>query len=149
MPYCPECKYEYVEGTTTCPDCDVELAPSLPGQIDAGPFTELLNASTVYNKCPDEPELVEVFSSGNRQEIDIVRSVLESEGIPSIVKSDLSTMPEFFTLSLSTIRPVRILVPEPLAEKAVQLIEEVQRAGESIPSDDLGISTTEYENIDS
>ena len=30
MPFCPKCKYEYREGFTLCPDCDVELVPELP-----------------------------------------------------------------------------------------------------------------------
>ncbi len=30
MPFCPECRYEYVEGTTECPDCNVQLIDKLP-----------------------------------------------------------------------------------------------------------------------
>lgn len=29
MPWCPKCKYEYVEGKTVCPDCKCELVDSL------------------------------------------------------------------------------------------------------------------------
>lgn len=30
MPFCPNCRYEYEEGVTLCPDCDVELVRELP-----------------------------------------------------------------------------------------------------------------------
>ncbi len=30
MSWCPKCRNEYVEGVTTCPDCDVELVNELP-----------------------------------------------------------------------------------------------------------------------
>ena len=29
MPYCPKCKYKYVEGKTICPDCECELVDEL------------------------------------------------------------------------------------------------------------------------
>jgi len=29
MPFCPKCKYEYVPGITTCPDCDLKLVEKL------------------------------------------------------------------------------------------------------------------------
>lgn len=30
MPYCPSCKYEYVPGIKTCPDCNIDLVDVLP-----------------------------------------------------------------------------------------------------------------------
>ena len=34
MAWCPNCKNEYREGVTTCPDCDVELVDELPEEIE-------------------------------------------------------------------------------------------------------------------
>lgn len=33
MPWCPKCKNEYVEGITTCADCDVALVDELPKEM--------------------------------------------------------------------------------------------------------------------
>jgi hypothetical protein len=32
MAFCPECKYEFVKGIDTCPDCQVELVDALPDE---------------------------------------------------------------------------------------------------------------------
>ena len=34
MGWCPNCKNEYREGVTTCPDCDIELVDELPEDVD-------------------------------------------------------------------------------------------------------------------
>ena len=35
MPFCPVCKYEYIEGIKKCPDCDVALVAQLPVEKSA------------------------------------------------------------------------------------------------------------------
>ena len=35
MPFCPECKYEYVAGIKACPDCYVDLVEALPEEKKA------------------------------------------------------------------------------------------------------------------
>jgi len=35
MPFCPECKCEYVPGITTCPDCGVKLVEKQPQEKQA------------------------------------------------------------------------------------------------------------------
>jgi hypothetical protein len=43
MAFCPACRFEYVSGTTTCPDCGLELVAELPQgsrNAPAGPAEE-------------------------------------------------------------------------------------------------------------
>ena len=40
MAWCPQCKNEYVEGVTHCPDCDVDLVETLPPEIEENFFEE-------------------------------------------------------------------------------------------------------------
>jgi hypothetical protein len=32
MPFCPRCRYEYVEGVKRCPDCGSRLVRELPSE---------------------------------------------------------------------------------------------------------------------
>jgi hypothetical protein len=67
--YCPECRAEYREGIEVCPDCEVQLVPTLP---------------------PEEPaaELVPVFETADVSLLPVVKSVLDSAGIPCVVQGD-------------------------------------------------------------
>ena len=33
MGFCPECKYEFVAGVETCPDCSIDLVDALPEEF--------------------------------------------------------------------------------------------------------------------
>ena len=34
MPWCPKCKYEYVDGITKCADCGSDLVENLPEEME-------------------------------------------------------------------------------------------------------------------
>jgi len=72
MPYCPRCRSEYVAATTRCADCDVELVESLP---ESAP--------------PPDFHWVELCTAENEAEGEMLRELLESRGIPVIVKKDV------------------------------------------------------------
>lgn len=65
MAYCPDCRAEYVEGITECPECEVPLVPSLP---------------------PEE-EMVPIYSSTDLLEAELVKQTLAAEGIEGMVLS--------------------------------------------------------------
>ena len=70
MPFCPECRYEYVAGKTDCPDCGVKLVKKLPKQK---------SAKIRFVRMPELP---------GRVYTEMVRRVLEEKGIPCYVRAD-------------------------------------------------------------
>lgn len=110
MPYCPNCKYDYVDGIKTCPDCYAEL---LPGNVpEQEPETPLHNAD-------DYP--VEVYAAKNAAEAEIVGGMLEDAGIMVWVKTQ-AVKRRSFTEILST---DKVYVPASRAAEALQLIQSV------------------------
>jgi hypothetical protein len=51
MPWCPNCKTEYLEGIKKCPSCGVELSSELPSEL-----MEQVPASWSYEGEDDNPE---------------------------------------------------------------------------------------------
>ena len=77
MAWCPNCKAEYVEGIGQCADCDVNLVDVLKTDIDEQPIEGYVN------------EEYEVFlvSTANYMEYNIIKSMLEAEGIMTLRKT--------------------------------------------------------------
>lgn len=99
MPFCPECRSEYVADRDTCTDCDVPL-------ID-----ELL----------PEPEydLVEVYAAADLMEAGLLESMLTEAGIAaSVVDRRDSAFP-----TPARAGRIRIAVPAGTEAKAREVIE--------------------------
>lgn len=69
-----------------------------------------------------ETEPVVVYEALNLLEAEIVKGRLESEGIPAIVRGDAAGA--IFGLTVGDLARAEVLVPEPLAERALTILEE-------------------------
>ena len=90
MPVCPDCGAEYVEGAKTCSDCQVPLISEEARQLDR----------------PDpEIELVDVWECQGETEAQLLRGLLDSEGIDSLFKGEaLRNVHGFRITKLGTVK---------------------------------------------
>ncbi|MEW5796733.1 MAG: hypothetical protein AB1772_10290 [Candidatus Zixiibacteriota bacterium] len=72
MPYCPECAFEYGRSILVCPECKISLVDQLPG-----------GAAAV---SPDD-SWIRICQIGSDLTSQVVRGLLETNNIPSIVMS--------------------------------------------------------------
>ncbi len=107
MPFCPECRAEYVEGTTLCVDCQVELVDELPPEDDV----EMIDWH-VLQGVPNE-----ILGR-------ILKGVLEDYGIQVYLRA--LTIPWLDSIRSSWYRSHwgEILVPEENLEEAQKIVEE-------------------------
>ena len=89
--FCPECRCEYRTGFTTCADCRVPLVPELPA----------VERAAVVDEEASEPVLL--CSAGSQLDAELVRSLLESAGIRSMVGGALLTQ-QYEALTVSVRR---------------------------------------------
>ena len=69
MAFCPDCGYEYKTEVSQCPDCGTALVDSLPGE-------DAVDTATTWVKLPSLP---------GRLYAEMLKEVLDKEGIPSII----------------------------------------------------------------
>ena len=104
MPFCPKCRNEYVEGTETCEDCGGVLTKTLPAEPEA-------NRSS---------ELVEVWYTHGEMDGQLVRSLLDSNGIESMLSGESLRLTHGFTVD--GLAEVKILVRAEDAKRACEVI---------------------------
>ena len=107
MPYCPVCKYEYVEGMAKCPDCGDNLIDGLPS----------------------EEEMVSIYVAKDSNEAMIVRGILDEIGIPVAERADKNKDLDIFA---SPIEEEDIQVPMSHAEEARKILEKALEAGKRL-----------------
>lgn len=122
MAYCPECNLEYVDSVAVCPDCDRELVSALPGETaaeEARKWGEVL---------PED--LVELCQVEGEAEAQVIRTFLESGGIPSILHGE--AVRYIYGFSRTQLARVKILVRASDAKRARELLD----SAEPLPPED-------------
>jgi hypothetical protein len=75
--FCPNCRYEYKLGITTCPDCGADLVYKLAPKSAQSP-----------NIADNEKSLVLVYISADGPSITIANSLLDDAGIEYLISKD-------------------------------------------------------------
>ena len=114
MPFCPNCRGEFQDWVTVCPDCSVPLVDTLPEEPPKEP-----EESLVWRQVP--AEVVHIASFQYSAEAHLARAKLESEGIPAFVSDEYMGSRNWkFSLVGGG---VRLWVRKQDAEAALQVLE--------------------------
>lgn len=107
MPFCPDCRYEYVKGHERCPDCDVALVDELPEELKA-------DAS--------EKEYVELHPLPGQVYAEMVKEVFDKEGIKCMLITDMISTGLLVKGSAVTGNEVRLRVFKEDKERAQEIL---------------------------
>jgi predicted amidophosphoribosyltransferase len=109
MPFCPKCRNEYVDGTRVCEDCGGALTATLPADTDSG---------------GDDSELVEVWHTQGEMDAQLIRSLLDSNGVKSMFSGESLRLTHGFTVD--GLAEVKILVRAEDAKRACEIISSLE-----------------------
>ena len=117
--YCPNCQSEYVAGVKMCPECGAPRVEDLPEESDA----ETTEPAT-------ETAIIEDYTIGNYTgslpQIALIKSVFDDSGITYFIQGENSVQ------TMSMIIPVRVMVPEDQADRAREILGELDLDHENI-----------------
>lgn len=107
MPWCPDCRYEYLEGVETCPDCGTRLVVGLTPEPSPteGPNHELVSVFHTYD--PNEARLIQTHLTG--------------AGFTCFLKGEILAR-----LYVPLLSPIDVQVPDVEAEAARALLAEME-----------------------
>jgi len=105
MPYCPNCRSEYVDGVASCPDCKVALVGELPPPPPR------------YSTAHVEEVVVGEFV---QPEAEMWAEVLRNEGIPSVL---VAVGAPFAALGTTFMAPHQLRVAASDAKRAREILE--------------------------
>lgn len=105
MPFCPECKGEYLEGYRHCAFCNVELVDKLPEGVKPEPLIKLVDIHEVQGSA----------------EASIVESLLKAHGIECSATGH--NVHGVYPFTVDGLGRIRILVKEEDAGRAGEILE--------------------------
>ncbi|GAB4288445.1 MAG: hypothetical protein Kow0098_05750 [Ignavibacteriaceae bacterium] len=109
MPVCPNCKYEYIEGITICPDCNMPL-------VDEKELTE--------HELSEEDWVI-IYQCAYEYEAEMIKDNLAAAGIGAAILSQKDrNFPAPGDLSV-----VKLLVKRDDLKPALEFIESLKRSG--------------------
>ncbi|MFQ5612810.1 MAG: putative signal transducing protein [Anaerolineae bacterium] len=105
-----------------------------PGKRKAPPSGAAEQAAETTPGSREETPWVTVAANLGPSEAAIIKGRLESEEIPAIVQQESAGI--VFGLTVGPMGFARVLVPEPLAEQALAILEETFEPGEDLEDDE-------------
>ena len=108
MPFCPNCRYEYEPGVSECADCGVPLVESLPEEPK-----------------PSDEELVELNTLPGTMYAEMVKEVLEKEGIGCVIKPSALSGGLLVNAVNAAGSECRIFVPASKRKRAERILTEM------------------------
>jgi hypothetical protein len=114
-------------------------------QQPADEETETTGATTTTGGDQDQEPVV-VWEAANRMEAEVVKGRLTSAGIPAIVRGE--ALGAIYGLTTGTLAAVAVLVPAPLAQKAIDLLYGDQEGDQETEGDADPASAGETDETD-
>lgn len=108
MPFCPNCKEEFVDGTATCSDCGAALVGQLPEPEAPEP----------------EDEAAFLITAAGKFDTDRIEAALKQAGVP-VWKRYLGAGETMHVIMGGTNTDVEIYVPSRLLPQALEALEAV------------------------
>ena len=123
MPFCPECRAEYVGGVEICSDCQVPLVAELPSRDEAD-YIEFVELQQV----PDEVSGV------------MMKGILESSGISVILRAAKIPWYNGIASTWSTHYWGKLLVPAEELETSRKILDDYLSSLETRDTEEEGHS---------
>jgi len=109
--YCPHCHAEYVAGVKMCPECGVPLVDDLAEDAEEPEPEETAEI--------DDSGMEPVYSTNRLEEITLIKSILDNEGIDYIFQG------EHFVRAQSLVESAHLLVRKDQADRVREILAEL------------------------